>query len=64
MEFHPTYIPLVGALALVPIVVYLLAKPELGAMLSVVSTGLIVLILLFMLRPEREDRGKVFGTPP
>lgn len=63
MELRPTLIPLVGALALVPIVVYLLARPELGALLSVVSTGLIVTILIFMLRPEREDRGKVFGTP-
>lgn len=63
MQLRASLIPLVGTLALVPIVVYLLATPELGAFLSVVSTGLIVFTLIYMLRAEGEKRGKVYGSP-
>jgi hypothetical protein len=63
MPIEPKYIPLAGALALVPVLVYVAARPELGAILAIPSTVLIVLSVWLMLRGESESRGKVYGSP-
>lgn len=61
MAVEPRLIPLVGLLALVPVAAYLVNRPELGAMLSVPSTLIIVGSVMYMLQTDTEPRGKVYG---
>lgn len=61
MPIQPRFIPLVGLLALLPIAAFIMDRPELGAVLSVISTFIIVGSVVLMVWPERENRGKVFG---
>lgn len=62
MPVQTRYLPLVGGLALLPVIVYIVDRPELGAVLSVLSTLLIVGSLVMMFSESRRERGKVFGT--
>lgn len=61
MPVHSKYLPLVGALALLPVLAYLFVRPQFGAMLAIPSTVIIVLSVMAMLWPERRRRGKVYG---
>ena len=64
MPVQTKYLPLVGALALLPVLVYVFVRPHLGAMLAIPSTIIIVLSVMAMLWPERRRRSKVFGPGP
>ncbi len=63
MPIEPRYLPLVGGLALLPVLAYNLVRPELGSILSIPSTILIIASVMWMLWPERKKRGKIFGAP-
>ena len=63
MPVPSRYLPLVGGLALLPVIVYLVERPEVGAVLSIVSTILIVGSIVVMFSGDsRRARGKVYGV--